>query len=76
MEVQIRERLAEHLYATEDVPIEYTIVTMMSDMGLTLSAAESCTGGLVMQSLTSVPGSASMLKGGIVCYSNEIKEKL
>lgn len=29
-----------------------------------------------MQSLTSVPGSASMLKGGIVCYSNEIKEKL
>ncbi|MDT9718682.1 competence/damage-inducible protein A [Paenibacillus sp. ClWae2A] len=76
MEVQIRERLTEHLYANEDVPIEYTIVTIMSDMGLTLSAAESCTGGLVMQSLTSVPGSASMLKGGIVCYSNEIKEKL
>ena len=76
MEVLIRERLPEHLYANEDVPIEYTIVTMMADMGLTLSAAESCTGGLVMQSLTSIPGSASMLKGGIVCYSNEIKEKL
>ncbi|WP_172194504.1 competence/damage-inducible protein A [Saccharibacillus qingshengii] len=76
LEVQIQSRLAEHMYASEDVPIEETIVKMMADLGLTVSAAESCTGGMVMQSLTTIPGSAAMLRGGIVCYSNEMKEKL
>ncbi|MEJ8302605.1 competence/damage-inducible protein A [Saccharibacillus sacchari] len=76
LEVQIQSRLSEHMYASEDVPIEETIVKMMADMGLSVSAAESCTGGMVMQSLTTIPGSAAMLRGGIVCYSNEMKEKL
>lgn len=48
----------------------------MADAGLTLSAAESCTGGLLMESITNIPGSASMFAGGIVCYSNDIKKKL
>lgn len=76
LEVQIQSRLPQHMYASEDVAIEETIVKMMADLGLTVSAAESCTGGMVMESLTTVPGSAAMLRGGIVCYSNEMKEKL
>ncbi|MFP4973840.1 competence/damage-inducible protein A [Paenibacillus sp. CN-4] len=76
LEAEIRSRLPEHLYADEDMPIEKTIVDWMADAGLTLSAAESCTGGLLMGSITSVPGSASMFLGGIVCYSNQMKEKL
>ncbi|WP_028589329.1 competence/damage-inducible protein A [Paenibacillus massiliensis] len=75
-EVQIQQRLAEHLYASEDVPLEKTLVDWMIREGLTLSAAESCTGGMLMEHITSVPGSGSVLKGGIVCYSNEMKEKL
>lgn len=76
LEVQIQSRLSEHMYASEDIPIEETVVKMMADLGLTLSAAESCTGGMVMQSLTAIPGSGAMLRGGIVCYSNEMKEKM
>ncbi|RCX12701.1 nicotinamide-nucleotide amidase [Fontibacillus phaseoli] len=76
LEAEIGSRLPNHLYASEDVPIEKTIVDMMTERGLTLSAAESCTGGLLMQSITSIPGSATVFLGGIVCYSNAMKEKL
>ncbi|MEF2965137.1 competence/damage-inducible protein A [Paenibacillus sp. M1] len=76
LEAEIASRLPDHLYANEDVPIEKTIVDMMTEQGLTVSAAESCTGGLLMQSLTSIPGSAAVFLGGIVCYSNAMKEKL
>lgn len=76
LESEIASRLPNHMYANEDVPIEKTIIDMMTDMGLTVSAAESCTGGLLMQSITSIPGSATVFLGGIVCYSNAMKEKL
>jgi len=76
LEEKIRSILPEHMYANIDVPLEQLIVDWMADAGLTLSAAESCTGGLLMESLTNVPGSASMFQGGIVCYSNDMKKKL
>ena len=41
--------------------------------GITLSVAESCTGGGVAAAITSVPGSSEIFKGGVVAYSNEIK---
>ncbi|USB32024.1 competence/damage-inducible protein A [Paenibacillus sp. YPG26] len=76
MEKIIEERLSDYLYANRDVPIEQVIVEMMTEMNLTVSAAESCTGGLLMQEITSIPGSATVFLGGIVCYSNEMKKKL
>lgn len=76
LEEQIKGIVPEHMYANEDVPIEKVIVDMMADQGWTISAAESCTGGLVMENITSIPGSATMLLGGIVCYTNQIKHKL
>ena len=76
LEEQIKDIVPEYMYASEDVPIEKVIVDLMADRGWTLSAAESCTGGLVMENLTSIPGSATMLLGGIVCYTNQIKHKL
>jgi len=76
IEEQIASRLPEHFYANEDVPIEKTIVDMMTERGLTVSCAESCTGGMLMQTITTIPGSATVFLGGIVCYSNAMKEKL
>ncbi|MFD1177265.1 competence/damage-inducible protein A [Paenibacillus puldeungensis] len=76
MEREIASRLPNHLYANIDVPIEKTIVDLMAERGLTLSAAESCTGGLLMEMITAVPGSSAVFTGGIVCYSNAMKEKL
>ncbi|MBE6943236.1 MAG: CinA family protein [Ruminococcaceae bacterium] len=44
--------------------------------GKTLATAESCTGGMIGQMLTAVPGSSNVYKGGIISYTNEIKHKL
>ncbi|MGG6311194.1 competence/damage-inducible protein A [Paenibacillus macerans] len=76
MEREIASRLPEHLYANVDEPIEKTILDLMTERGLTLSAAESCTGGLLMEMFTALPGSSAVFAGGVVCYSNEMKEKL
>ncbi len=44
--------------------------------GKTLATAESCTGGGIGSALTAVPGSSAVYKGGIISYTNEVKEKL
>ncbi|WP_138493910.1 competence/damage-inducible protein A [Paenibacillus pinistramenti] len=75
-QLQIQKRLPDNLYANEDVPIEKAIVDLLTELGLTVAIAESCTGGLLMGNMTSVPGCATVFRGGIVCYSNEMKEKL
>ena len=44
--------------------------------GKTLATAESCTGGMIGAHLTGIPGSSAVYKGGIISYTNEIKQKL
>ena len=44
--------------------------------GKTLATAESCTGGGIGAALTSVPGSSEVYKGGIICYTNWVKERI
>ena len=44
--------------------------------GKTLATAESCTGGMIGAGLTSVPGASSVYKGGIICYTNEVKHQV
>lgn len=46
------------------------------ESGLTLGTAESCTGGRIAESIIAVPGSSVYFKGGIICYSDEIKERI
>lgn len=75
-EALIRARVDDHLYATEDIPLEEAIIRMMKAKGLTLSAAESCSGGMLGDLLTTVPGSSEAYLGGIICYTNRVKEKI
>lgn len=76
MESAIRERLGDHIYATGDVGLEDVVGQLLSERGLTLCVAESCTGGLIGHRITDVPGSSAYFTGGIVAYSNELKQKL
>ncbi|WP_373229522.1 competence/damage-inducible protein A [Cohnella sp.] len=74
--MEIRKRTAAHLYAEEDVPIEATIVRLLTEQQRTVTLAESCTGGMVSQLLTTVPGSSVVFLGGAVTYSNPMKIQL
>lgn len=56
--------------------LEYTVVPLLKEKGLTLATAESLTGGTVAQRITNVPGASSVLGFGFVTYSPEAKHKL
>ena len=56
--------------------LEVTIGQRLVQCGLTVSTAESCTGGLIGHRLTEVPGSSTYFLGGIIAYSNVIKERV
>lgn len=75
-EREIRERVGAHLFADQDVPIEHEVVARLLASGKTAAAAESCTGGMVSEMITAIPGSSAALRGGIVCYTNKAKHEL
>ena len=52
------------------------IQEILYDNALTLGTAESCTGGRIAEAIISVPGASQYFKGGIICYTNEVKENL
>lgn len=68
--------LGEDILDEEDTPIEILIGELLKKKKLTLSTAESCTGGSIAARVTSVAGSSEYFKGSVVAYSNEIKMKL
>src|ERR1700733_11957794 len=56
--------------------IEEAIVRSLTERKQTLVLAESCTGGLIASRITNVPGASGIFPGGIVAYSDEVKQKL
>lgn len=52
------------------------LIEILSQGGQQLCSAESCTGGMVGQFITSVPGASTVYRGGVISYSNESKQKL
>ena len=68
--------LGEDVFSTGGRSMEEVVGAMLADRGLTISAAESCTGGLILSRLTDVPGSSRYVIGGAVAYSNEAKTGL
>ena len=73
---RIIERVANVVAAEEDIPIEKAILNFMAPRGLTLSVAESCTGGYISHLITQHPGSSQVFLGGAVSYSYELKERI
>nr|MBC7612793.1 competence/damage-inducible protein A [Pseudopedobacter sp.] len=68
--------IPEYWVAKEDIPIEKAILNLMEANKLTLSVAESCTGGFISQLITQHPGCSSVFTGGGIVYSYELKTKL
>ena len=73
---QAKERLGDYLFSQEDESLEGVTASLLLEKDLTLSVAESCTGGLCSSRFTDIPGSSAYFLGGAVVYSNDSKEKL
>ena len=73
LEFFIRQKLEHHLYGADGETLEFALIRMLREMKSTIAVAESCTGGLINNRLTNVPGSSHVLHGGIVTYANAVK---
>ncbi|WP_313562168.1 competence/damage-inducible protein A [Ruminiclostridium cellobioparum] len=72
---EIRKRTGDSLYSEEDRTLDQVAAELLFRHKLTLATAESCTGGLISQMLTNIPGISSVFMGGAVTYSNDAKEE-
>ncbi|MBI3895226.1 MAG: competence/damage-inducible protein A [Acidobacteria bacterium] len=70
---QLEQALGGYIFSTSGESLEEVVGELLRTQKATLSVAESCTGGLLAQRITSVSGSSSYFLGGIVCYSNAVK---
>ncbi|MGA0247641.1 MAG: competence/damage-inducible protein A [Flavobacteriia bacterium] len=67
--------LGADCYAEDLLPLEVVVGELLKAAGQTVATAESCTGGSIAARLTSIPGSSAYLIGGVVAYSNTVKEQ-
>jgi nicotinamide-nucleotide amidase len=75
VEGALRAEFGQQLFAENERSVEEIVLALARAQGLTLSTAESCTGGLVGAHLTSVPGASDVYLGGVVAYSDAVKAR-
>jgi nicotinamide-nucleotide amidase len=73
VEKQVRERIGEYIFGVDDDTMASVVGGLLLKKKMRLAVAESCTGGLISNILTNVPGASSWFERGVVSYSNESK---
>ncbi len=76
VEEKILNVVGDYFYGYDQDSLVEVGMKLLKDKGLTLSCAESLTGGLFQSEITTLPGASAVLKGGVVCYQDEIKKKV
>lgn len=76
LERRLRRALGRAVYGVEDDTLEGVVGRLLIRRRATVSVAESCTGGLLTDRLTNVPGSSRYVRGGVIAYHNEIKAEV
>ena len=72
----LKEILSEYIYSETEDTLQDNIGRLLINAGKTISAAESCTGGMISHLFTSVPGSSSYFLGSVTSYANSVKENV
>lgn len=75
-EASLQPLAGSFIFGYDNDTLESVTGKILKQKGLTLSTAESCTGGTIAQMITSIPGSSAYFKGSVVAYANEIKQNL
>jgi nicotinamide-nucleotide amidase len=73
LEEQVRQRLGEAIWGADEDTLEGVVGDMLHERNLTLSTMESCTGGLLANTITNVPGVSHHYRGGLVSYATAMK---
>jgi nicotinamide-nucleotide amidase len=76
VEQKIRAVLGDYIYGIDDDTLAGSVAELLISHNLTLALAESCSGGLLSDLLTDIPGSSQYYKGGLVAYSRSAKQNL
>ena len=73
---EVKRRLGDAVYGTDVENMDEVVTGILKKRGLTLSAAESCTGGLFSKHMTDLPGSSAYFRGGVVSYATDLKHSI
>lgn len=73
---KVRARFEKNFIGYGDENLARLVVRLLKEKGMTLAAAESCTGGLIGKEITDISGSSSVFMGGIIAYSNDVKTRI
>lgn len=76
LEIEIMNIAGDYFYGYDQDSLVEVAFKLLKEKGVTLSCAESLTGGLFQAQLASLPGTSSILKGGVICYQDEVKKKV
>lgn len=70
---EIKDRAGDYLFAVDDERLDNTIAEYLTSLKLTISSAESCTGGMLSSAYTALPGSSEYYLGSVISYHNKVK---
>ena len=73
VEAQVKAILGDVVIGVHVESVEEVCLSLLKEQGLTLGAAESCTGGLIAKYMTDLPGSSAVFRGGVVSYTDGVK---
>ncbi len=73
---KINEILGDYIYGIDIPNLQYAVVEELKEKGLKVATAESCTGGMLSEFITSMPGSSTVFDCGVCSYANNVKSKL
>lgn len=73
---RVTEILGQYVYGVDVSSLQQQAFVLLSERGLTVSCAESCTGGLIAQRITQIPGASGVFCGGVVAYRDDVKRSI
>jgi nicotinamide-nucleotide amidase len=71
--LKLRSRVSAYAYGEDDTDLAAVVLEQLRSRGLKLAIAESCTGGMLGERITSIPGSSNVFLGGVIAYHDDVK---